>query len=424
MPSKPSGLALAAAVLFAGAALLPAQVDELRLLPIEDPVLNYSHGPVQDRVVQLQQKIDKGEIRLGHHQDRGYLEAVLDALKVPVSSQILVFSKTSFQAPKIGPRMPRAIYHSDDTMVGFVRGGDVLEIASVDPAQGVVFYTLDQGDLRRPVFERRGECVQCHLGSSTLGVPGLVVRSLHVDRSGAQILSAKAYVTDHRSPLEHRWGGWYVTGKSGSQEHMGNQFAESRSAPDFDLADGTNVTDLGSYFDTGAYLRPDSDIVSLMVLEHQTRMVNLLTRLGWETRLAAGKGSDFSSIGPTVEEVVKYMLFADETPLHGAVEGGSAYAQEFGKQGPRDHQGRSLRDFDLKTRMFRYPCSFLIYSAQFDALPAPARDRVYRRLHEVLTGGDRSPAYARLTAADRQAILEILLDTKSGLPAGWKAPRR
>ncbi len=397
-------------------------MDELRLLPIDDPALNYTHAPAKTRVTELQQKINSGELRLSYDEDRGYLKAILQALDVPVASQVLVFSKTSFQAPRIGPRMPRAIYHSDDTMVGFVHGGDVLEIASVDPRQGPIFYTLDQGQTQRPTFERRGECMQCHIGGFTVGVPGLVVRSMHVDRSGAQILSGGAYITDHRSPLEHRWGGWYVTGRSGTQLHMGNQSVESRyGAAELNLAEGSNITDLKNFFDTGMYLRPDSDIVSLMVLEHQSRMVNLLTRLGWETRLAIAGGKDLASLDPIVEEAVKYLLFVDEAPLHGRIEGISPYAQEFSRQGPRDRRGRSLRDFDLNARMFRYPCSFLIYSAQFDALPAPALDRVYRRLHDVLTGRDQTPPFARLSAADRRAVLEILLDTKPGLPSGWKS---
>ena len=390
-----------------------AQLDELKLMPLDDPAIDYTRGAVQNRVTILQQKLKSGAIKLTAGYAHGYLESILKALDVPVSSQVLVFSKTSFQAPKIGPRMPRAVYHSDDISVGFVRGGDDIEIAAVDPRQGVVFYTLDQEPTEHPQILRRGECMQCHIGASTVGVPGLVVRSTHVDHSGAQILSAHAYITDHRSPLEHRWGGWYVTGRTGSQQHMGNKTAESPDdADEMDLSEGTNVNDLSAYFNTSAYLRPDSDIVSLMVLEHQTRMVNLITRLGWEARL----GHDTAA---GVEELVKYMLFVDETALKVPLDGISEYAQKFSQQGPRDHQGRCLRDFDLKTRMFRYPCSFLIYSAQFDGLPDAVRARVYARLHEVLSGKETGTAYARLTAPDRQAVLEILRDTKQGLPKDW-----
>jgi len=408
--NRKSRFLLAAAAMLLGSRWMMAQLDEHQLLPIDDPAINYTHGAVENRITVLQRKLASGEVRLKSDFDHGYLEAVLQALDVPVSSQVLVFSKTSFQAPKIGPRMPRAVYHSDDVSVGWVRGGDVIELAAVDPRQGTVFYTLDQGDSDHPAIVRRTECMQCHIGASTSGVPGLVVRSTHVDRSGAQILTAQAYITDHRSPLEHRWGGWYVTGRTGTQ-HMGNKFsANPDDADEMDLSEGINVNDLSPYFSTQAYLRPDSDIVSLMVLEHQTRMVNLLTRVGWESRLG-------QPIDATVDELVKYMLFVDETPLKAPIDGISEYAQKFSQQGPRDRRGRSLRDFDLKTRMFRYPCSFLIYSAQFDALPDTARARVYGRLYEALNG---KLAYATPSAADRQAILEILKDTKVGLPGEWK----
>jgi len=60
----------------------------------------------------------------------------------------------------------------------------------------------------------------------------------------------------------------------------------------------------------------------------------------------------------------------------------------------------------------RYPCSYMIYSAAFDALPAEARDAVYHRMHGILDGDVRDPKYARLTTADRAAIVSILMETK------------
>ncbi|HWB85331.1 MAG TPA: hypothetical protein VG675_14405 [Bryobacteraceae bacterium] len=416
-------------LIVAGAHRVWGELDESHMVPLDDAAIAYTTAPLDNPATQLEKKLDSGALTLRYNAAHGYLESVLEALGIPASSQILVFSKTSFQAPKIGPRTPRAIYHTDNVAVGFVRGGDLLEVAAVDPRQGVVFYTIDQYPAEKPHMARRGECLQCHVGVSTLGVPGLVVRSVMVDRSGAQMLRAGSYITDHRSPLKNRWGGWYVTGTTGSQLHMGNQILENPNDPaSFDRKKGTNVTSLESYLDTGAYLRPDSDIVSLMVLEHQTRMTNLITRLGFETRIALhdGKGqlnaASRQKLTGITENVVRYMLFADETPLTEAVKGTSSYAADFSKQGPHDHHGRSLRELDLSHRMFRYPCSFLIYSAQFDALPAPAKDMVYRRLWAVLSGHDQSPTFARLTASDRRAILEILLDTKHGLPDYWKLP--
>jgi hypothetical protein len=378
-----------------------AGIDALSFLPLDHPAIQYERTTPRDRAGVLGEKLDKHEISLSYHPEFGYLKSLLQALHVPASSQILVFSKTSFQAPKIFPRMPRAIYHSDDVTVGYVRGGDVLEIASVDPQLGTVFYTLDQWKSPQPALVRRAECIQCHDGPATLGVPGMLIRSVHVDRTGYALLPAPSYVTDHTSPLSHRWGGWYVTGTHGSQYHMGNQILESRGETELDLSKGANLTSLSRQLDVDAYLEPTSDIVSLMVMEHQTRMTNLFTRLGWETRMNA----DPAKLDETVREVVEYMLFEKETPLKEPIKGSERYAADFAALGPKDHKGRSLRDLDMKTRMFKYPCSFLIYSEQFDALPQSAKDKLYRRLRE------------RLTEQKRLDIIEILKDTKKDFPA-------
>jgi uncharacterized protein with ATP-grasp and redox domains len=116
------------------------------------------------------------------------------------------------------------------------------------------------------------------------------------------------------------------------------------------------------------------------------------------------------------------MLFADEASLHGRVQGVSTFTQTFPQRGPRDRQGRSLRDFDLQRRLFKYPLSYMIYSEAFDALPPAVRERVYRRLYQVLTGEDQTPKFKRLSAEDRRAVLEILRDTKSNLPDYWNPP--
>jgi hypothetical protein len=402
-------------------------------VPFDHEAIQYSLGPVTDPISKLQQSLASGTVTLDFDRNRGYLPAVLKALGVPRESQVLVFSKTSFQSPRIFPFTPRAIYFNDNVSVGWVRNGDVLEIASVDPKQGVVFYTLDQEKVARPRFERSDTCLQCHVVSgATLGVPGLIVRSVHTDRLGRLLLAAPSFVTDHRSALEDRWGGWYVSGTHGSQVHMGNAVAQDGShTGNSDRAERQNVTDLSKLLDTSPYLTPHSDIVALMILEHQTHMTNLITRIGFETRIgiheskATGKSEEEVAesarrrIDSAVEEFLQYMLFAEETRLTEPVRGASGFSEVFARSGPRDRRGRSLRELDLKTRLLRYPCSYLIYSEAFDRLPGVARDRVYRRLWEVLTGRDMSPKFARLSTRDRQAILEILQDTKRGLPGYW-----
>jgi hypothetical protein len=356
-----------------------------------------------------------------------------------VESQVLVFSKTSFQAERISPSRPRALYFNDSTAVGAVHSSDLLEFASVDPRLGEVFYTLDQKKVDKPHFERRdNSCLQCHdLGGPTLGVPGLIVRSVYPDASGMPVFQAGDFYTDDRSPLKDRWGGWYVTGTHGEMSHMGNAVVKDPANPEkLEGAAGLNVTDLSRKFDTSAYLTPNSDIVALMTLEHQARMTNLITRVGYETTIAMNGQAAFNlayhqpadeiseiarhRIDSAVEELVQYMLFVDAAKLDAPIKGTSGFTEEFPKAGLRDRMGRSLRDFDLQTRLFRYPLSYLIYTDAFDRMPAAARDRIYRRLFDVVSEKEKSLRYAKLSAADRRAILEILIDTKKGLPDYWK----
>jgi hypothetical protein len=291
-------------------------------------------------------------------------------------------------------------------------------VASLDPRQGAIFYLLPQQTtppLRQLARDTR--CLVCHYSTNTLGVPGFLVRSIPSSPDGMIMPWLGNYTTDHRSPLAERWGGWYVTGHGG--RHLGNAPIADRAARDIQINDSNlNVRTLADRFDTRAYLSPHSDIVALLVFDHQMRMMNLLTRLGWEARILAQDGHPASaSLNDVVTEVVDYMLFVDEAPLEG-IRGTSGFAERFGALGPKDSKGRSLRDLDLQRRLFRYPCSYMIYSEAFDALPDAARIAVSARLLEVLTGKDPAPKYRRLSATDRQAILEILRETKEAL-AYW-----
>jgi hypothetical protein len=330
---------------------------------------------------------------------------------------VLVFSKTSFQAARISPRVPRAIYFSDDVSVGSVQESDVLELATLDPKQGYIFYTFENKKSDAPRLDRRDVCLQCHHGPATSGVPGIMVASVFPDSSGMPFARLGMPVTDHRTRFQERWGGWYVTGTHGGMLHRGNAVSRDRKYPDLLETQGTqNVTDLSKKFDTSLYLEPTSDLVALMTLEHQTRMTNLLTRIAWQHRIAAHDGGS----EPNIEGLVRYMLFADEAALLDKIEGASTFQRTFPERGPRDSRGRSLRDFDLQKRVFRYPLSFMIYSEAFDQLPDPVRERVYRRLFQVLSGEDQSPAFSKLSAEDRRNIRQILLETKPGLPDYWR----
>lgn len=222
-----------------------------------------------------------------------------------------------------------------------------------------------------------------------------------------------AIITDHRTKFEDRWGGWYVNAKRGEQVDRANSVASDPAEPDtLDNEGKQNLTSLARFFNSSGYLSPVSDIVALMTFEHQTQMQNMLTRLGWLARM----GTDDAEMRSEIEDVVDYMLFTEEVPLKEPIEGVSTFTETFPLRGPRDKKGRSLRDFDLKTRLFRYPLSYAIYSEQFDALPDSVRDLLLRRLYQVLSGNDQSEKFARVSAADRRAILEILGDTKPNLP--------
>jgi hypothetical protein len=404
----------------------------------QDPI-NYSTGPVNDPIAVLQRRIERGEVKLSYDPRVGYLKSLLEELKIPVSSQVLVFSKTSFQRNRISPKTPRALYFNDDVYVGYCVGGDVLEISSTDPTQGAIFYTVAQKPGHDARFLRQTHaCLQCHDSSSlTGGVPGHIVRSVFTDATGQPLLSAGTFRTTQESPLKERWGGWYVTGTHGKQVHLGNGFLEDEEHPEkFDATAGGNVTSLADRFDASSYLSGHSDIVALMVLEHQTQMHNLITKANYLTRIAmrdqaemnkalgepADRTSDStrSRIKHAAEPLVKYMLFADEAKLTDRIEGTSTFAADFQSRGAKDAKGRSLRDLDLSTRLFKHPCSYLIYSDSFNELPDILKQQIYARLWAILSGEDKGKEFAHLTAADRKAILEILRETKSDLPDAWR----
>lgn len=406
----------------------------------EEAPINYNKAKPENLITRLQKKLDAGQINLEHVRDQGvgYLPSVLKSLKIPVSSQVLVFSKTSLQVRHIDPLSPRALYFNDDLYIGYVQGGPVLEVSASDARLGTVFYTLDQTKAVKPTFVRKTfECTQCHASSLTQGVPGHIMRSVYPGPDGMPVYREGTYRSDHSSPFHERWGGWYVSGTHGKMRHMGNLiFRKGDSSTNLNRERGANAVDLEKWFDTEAYLGQHSDIVSLMVLEHQTKMHNLISRAQFEGRITVRdakvmnkmleRKSSFQSdstkrrFESSANRLVDHMLFTDELVLEDKIKGVSSFETDFTLAGPRDSRGRSLRDFDLEKRLFKYPCSFLIYSESFDALPQPILDLVYRRLWKILSGEGDPKKYAHLSAKDRRAIQEILIETKTRLPAYWK----
>jgi len=419
LPRFPLAVAVLTLLLVGAGLSAQSQRRDAFVAPRDHPAIRYSTAETTDAATALNRRLRAGTVALKFEPGHGYLRSLLDALAVPAESQALVFSQTSFQAPHINYRNPRAVYFTDTVAVGWVRGGDILEIAAQDPAQGVVFYALDQKDVRAPELKRNNDCLACHLSWDTLGVPGLMVESVHPLPD--DISYVNGYNTIHASPLDQRWGGWWVTGNPGRVRHMGNIPVMPADKGKLKLANATApLASVEGQFDLAGFPTPYSDVVAQMVLAHQVRMTNLITRTGWEARLAtAAPSADASArVREAASDLVDYLLFVDEAPFAGPMQGSSGYAEWFAKQGPRDAQGRSLREFDLRRRLFKYPCSYMIYTPAFDAMPAAAKDAVYTRMWEVLSGKEKKAPYtSRLSAADRQSIVQILRATKKELPA-------
>ena len=384
------------------------------------PAIEYATRPTTDPIAELKQRIDAGDARITFDADTGYLRSVLAALHVPAASQMLVMSKTGVQGLHTGPENPRAIYFSDRATVGYIRGAPLLELAVHDPQQGVVLYTIDQKPQARVQFDRPSSCLRCHVAYNTLHVPGMLLRSVFIAPDGLPLSQFGSYDADDRTPFARRWGGWYVTGTHGALRHLGNAILAKGDTPETIAFDRTSNRTSIDAFDGRGYLSTLSDIAALMVFEHQSHMTNLITRIGWESRIAAYEHHLDPASAPLqdgVRELVDYVLFVDEQPLTAALEGTSGFAQAFEAQGPFDSRGRSLRQLDLKRRLLRYPCSYMIDTPAFRALPIDVRRAIYARMWDVLSGRDASPKYARLADADRRAIVEILRETVADWPA-------
>ncbi len=367
-------------------------------------------GETDDAIARLGRRLAEGTATLEYRDQGGYLPSLLELLGIHVDSQVLVFSKTSFQHALINPQNPRALYFNDNVSIGMVPGGVVYEMMALEPSHGLAFYTLDTKKTDHPSFQRRGvECLFCHAPGNK-GAAAMVVASVIPLADGAPAYTSAFIDTiDHRTPFSRRWGGWYVTGTHGSQRHMGNAVASDPEHPlDLDERNSQNVTSLADRFDVHKYLAPTSDIVSLMTLEHQVGATNRLGALGVMYRNAQRSGmsdADAATIDREVNDVADYLVFKEES-FDAPVQGVSTFTKTFAAEGPRDRQGRSLREFDLHTRLFRYRLSYMIYSDLFEAMPPGLKTRMYARLHDVLSTRD-------------PVAMEIVRETKKDLPAGW-----
>jgi len=403
---------------------LDAQRGGMFLGSADDPAISYSSAPVNNVVDDLNRKLEAGSARLAFEGRSGYLQSALEALQLPIDSQLLLFSKGSLQGRLVGPSSPRAMFFNDRVVLAWVRDAELLEAAVHDGNGGVVFYALEQRPAERPMFKREFRCLGCHMTGDTLGVPGLLMFSTTPDGGDRPL---KIVTTDQRSPIAERWGGWFVTGNSGAARHLGNRVPALEGHP------GGDVASVAGLFDPDGFRGSSSDIAALLTFSHQTHMINLLTRASWEARAAdpalhpgalaaPGQMSLVETLMSGIaDEVVDYLLFVDEAPLPGPVASRSGFAERMSASGPRDRRGRSLYELDLQRRLLKYPCSYLIYSPAFDALPPLAKAPIYRRMWHVLSGETGEPRYRSLSLADRRAVVEILKDTKPDLPAYFTA---
>lgn len=403
----------------------------------ENAPISYSKSQANDPVAKWITERERSDKSLEFDPKFGYLPSILRELNIPIESQTLVFSKTSLQIRRISPRYPRALYFNDDVYVGYCHRGDVLEIAATDPQLGAVFYSLSQTESQPTLKRDRGECLSCHATGRTQNVPGYLVRSVYPGSSGHPILQFGTHTTLHSSPLDERFGGWYVTGKIGEITHLGNKIFTEPPRESTTTRDDQDESPRTAEFTPSYYLSPHSDVVALLVLGHQSQMHNAIAAANFETRRAILQSNQMNElldrepgflsesanrrIDSVANRVLEHLLMCDEPSLPNQIVGSSDFAKQFARSGIKDSKGRSLKQFDLRRRLFRFPCSYLIYSEAFAGLPEVVRHRIIDELSSVLSGENDSEKFSHLSDNDKTAIHEILRET---LPDWFTQPSR
>ena len=381
------------------------------------PPIRYSDAKAEDSLTRLAADLASGAKKVEGETGLERLRFVLKELNVPEASQMLVFSKTSHQNALIHPKNPRALYFSEEAYVGYVPGG-TIEAVVVDPRLGPVFYLIEAGGPGGLKIERDlSNCMSCHGTARTENVPGLQVRSVYPNADGHPLLAMGTSHVTHETPLAERWGGYYVTGRS-SSPHLGNRTYEEDGPDD---ARPSDLADLNGMFDVAKYPRATSDIVALMVLEHQCQMHNLLTAASLQYQrthflslaLDPAADPDQGSAGRVAdgmaEKIVACLLFKEEADPGDGIEGGEEFQKAFTVRFPRTKSGESLADFHLYNRMFKNRCSYMIYSRSFRDLPPRVKQAVMVRLKAALAGED--PVFDWLKASERKRIEAILAET-------------
>ncbi len=396
--------------------------------PWELPPIRYSERESKDPIALLAKKLAEDPKTIPDTDPLGRLRFVLKTLNIDEQTQVLVFSKTSKQNNRISPITPRAIYYSENAYVGYVPGGHI-EVIAHDRHLGPVFYLISNGLAEDKVHITResGDCFSCHGTARTENVPGVLIRSVYPDTDGFPMLQHGSFTITHSSPIEERWGGYYVTGKS-SLPHLGNRGFDTDFDPD-DPGKTPQLDDMRKTIDTRRYLQPTSDIVSLMVLEHQCQTLNrmrastlqferyLWLRQTLDSTASADDASSREHLEHAAKPIVDLLFFKDEAPLgEDGIEGNADFQNAFSARYPTCKDGRSLADFQLNTRLFKYPCSYMVYSEAFTHMPKPLRETVMRQMKDVLTSEPAADNQPQLSNSSRKRILAILEETLEGWP--------
>lgn len=409
-----------AMLLVLGGTLASAQGedDPLAFADLYAPEHDYWNRPPRDPFTRIKEALEQGRIELDPSSEKAYLTSLLRALDIPAETQTLVFSTTSLQLRLISPRNPRAIYFNEEIYLGYIPGGQI-EIVSIDPELGAIFYIFDipQGGAR-PTIERSKRCMNCHSDEETRQVPGLVIKSVIPGPTGGSLEAYRRGLSGHGIPLSERFGGWHVTGAEGIGAHWGNQLG--RFTPQGIV---TSPLVPGEQFDWNLFPVTTSDLLAHMLHEHQAGFVNRAVECHYRLRslLARGKGrilpADQGQVEQQIDELVRYLLFAEEAALpKGGIAGDPALKTAFLAKRRPNAAGDSLRDFDLQTRLFKHRCSYMIYTDLFQSLPEGFRRRVYQRMDRALAASPVDPNFAYLPPQEKSKIRAILKETLPDIP--------
>lgn len=392
---------------------MPAAAQVVNALTKARREAYWKHEP-QDLCTDLLKKVAARTEHLSSSSQEALTRSLLSALNVPVSSQMLAFSGSASQGSRVNSKNARAVFFNDEVYIGMVPGGFV-EVIGVDPEFGGVFYSFEK--MRggsTPAAERPEDCMRCHATPASGLMPGMIARSVIPSLAGGRVHENIARtVAGHQIPLEERFGGWCVSSAKPFGPTKEGLIAVPR---------GGNVKvehlKLSDLYDATKHLTRSSDILAHLLHEHQMGFVNRVANLLANARDAGPDQSSYR-LAPLERELVRYIFFADEAKLPpGGIVGLPRYVQDFTANRKPTKAGASLKDLDLSTRLFKHRCSYMIYTRQWQLMPAPVKTRLYARMKAALSGTDREFAY--LPEAERHSIIAILRETVPDLPADWR----